>query len=147
VPAGNSVDLEENPGRNPGNSAGDTQVATQCLINDTGGPDAIDTSVYPFQIKAGTGTPLGVAGGGVITSSNSIVSLPIFDSTTATFTGGGTVPVTIVGFLQVFINGVDPSNGSVNVTVLNVTGCGNGTNTTGNAVAGSSPVPVRLITP
>jgi hypothetical protein len=33
------------------------------------------------------------------------------------------------------------------VTVLNVTGCGNGTNPPGSALSGSSPVPVRLITP
>jgi hypothetical protein len=31
--------------------------------------------------------------------------------------------------------------------VLNVTGCGNGANPTGAPVTGSSPVPVRLITP
>jgi len=33
--------------------------------------------------------------------------------------------VTIVGFLQVFINVVDV-NGNVYVTVMNVSGCGNG---------------------
>jgi hypothetical protein len=50
-----------------------------------------------------------------------------------------------VGFLQVFINSVD-QYGNVNVTVLNVAGCGNGNNPTLNPVSGSSPVPVRLIT-
>jgi hypothetical protein len=33
------------------------------------------------------------------------------------------------------------------VTVLNVSGCGNGTNATGRPIHGSSPVPIRLITP
>jgi len=50
-----------------------------------------------------------------------------------------------VGFLQVFINVVDV-NGNVYVTVMNVSGCGNGV---GGAqpLFGTSPVPVRLITP
>jgi hypothetical protein len=56
------------------------------------------------------------------------------------------IPVTIVGFLQVFINSVD-QYGNVDVTVLNVAGCGNGTELTSTAVTGSSPVPIRLITP
>jgi len=52
-----------------------------------------------------------------------------------------------VGFLQVFINGVD-QYGNVDVTVLNVSGCSNGgSQPVGSAVAGTSPVPVRLITP
>jgi hypothetical protein len=34
-------------------------------------------------------------------------------------------PVTIVGFLQVFINGVDTTSGKINVTVLHVAGCSN----------------------
>lgn len=45
--------------------------------------------------------------------------------------------VTFIGFLQVFINAVDV-NGNRLVTVLNVTGCGNGTNATGSPVQGSS---------
>jgi hypothetical protein len=62
--------------------------------------------------------------------------------------GIGTSQVTIVGFLQVFINGVD-EYGDVNVTVLNVAGCSNGAGSavSSNPVTGSSPVPVRLITP
>jgi hypothetical protein len=52
-----------------------------------------------------------------------------------------------VGFLQVFINAVD-QYGNVDVTVLNVAGCSNGTgDRVGSPVTGSSPVPVRLITP
>jgi hypothetical protein len=61
----------------------------------------------------------------------------------------GTTKVTIVGFLQVFINQVDQW-GNVSVTVLNVAGCSNGNgpdSVSGTAVTGSSPVPIRLITP
>jgi hypothetical protein len=105
-------------------------------------------STYPFQILAGTGNPTGLAAGTPVTSSSSIVSLPIYDQTQAgvTLTNNATTHVTFIGFLQVFINAVD-ANGNRLVTVLNVTGCGNGTNLTAlNPVQGSSPVPVRLIT-
>jgi hypothetical protein len=147
VTNGNTVDLDTNPG----GSAGDTATAVQCLIRQatagsTSGQDTLDNTVYPFRISAGTSNPLGVTG--QITSSNSIVSLPIYDSSTKVFGGGGgTTDVTVVGFLQVFINHVN-TDGSLNVTVLNVAGCGNGAaGNVGNPVTGSSPVPIRLITP
>jgi hypothetical protein len=54
--------------------------------------------------------------------------------------------VAIVGFLQVFINGINPDAvGSLKVTVLNVAGCGEAA--TNSPVTGTSPVPIRLITP
>ena len=153
----NAVDLtKHNPGVNSMTNA------VQCLIHQTdatnvtssSGQDYLSTtgtfgdpSAYPFQILAGSSNPLGASLAGTpITNSNSIVSLPIYDQTAATLTGNTTTPVTFVGFLQVFINAVD-LNGNRLVTVLNVTGCGNGTNPTAlNSVQGSSPVPVRLIT-
>jgi len=49
-----------------------------------------------------------------------------------------------VGFLQVFINRID-TYGNLNVTVMNVAGCGDAA--TNQPVAGTSPVPIRLITP
>jgi hypothetical protein len=82
----------------------------------------------------------------VITSSNSIATIPIYDG--VKFVNGITQPnVTIVGFLQVFINNIGgASGGDIQTTVLNVVGCGNGATTpVGTPVAGSSPVPVRLI--
>jgi hypothetical protein len=105
--------------------------------------------VYPFQILAGSNNPLAIAKvantGEVITSSTSIVSLPIYDSSVpAPFSAGNTTLVTIIGFLQVFINSVD-NFGNVSVTVMNVAGCGN--DASGAALTGTSPVPVRLITP
>src|SRR5271165_917636 len=98
--------------------AGDTSTAVQCLINQSsGGQDtlhgtSLTTPAFPFQIWAGSGSPLAKSGivndSDPITSSNSIVSLPIYDS------GSPIAPllsnhqaVTIVGFLQVFINNVD----------------------------------------
>jgi hypothetical protein len=143
----NSIDLIENPG----GATGDTATAAACLINQSPagtGQDALANGAYPYQITAGPANPVVGVRGSLVSSSSSIVSLPIYDNSPATLTfTGNTAPVTIVGFLQVFINQVNPG-GSLNVTVLNVAGCGNGNTTpTGTAVSGSSPVPVRLITP
>jgi len=150
----NSVDMSENPGA----FTNDTMNGVACLIHEgdptdrqPDGQDELDARAYPFQILAGRSSPLVTSGlrrGSPITSSNSIVSPPIYDhSTVTTINGSGTINVTIVGFLQVFINSVDRW-GNVDVTVLNVAGCSNGGGQpVGRAVTGSSPAPVRLITP
>jgi Flp pilus assembly protein TadG len=137
---------------NPGGSPGDTATAAQCLIHSSsGGQDTLvggTTPTFPFQIQAGASNPLlnvGVTAGATITSSNSIMTLPIgyFGSTPL----AGTQPfVTIGGYLQVFVQSIDP-NGDLVVTVLNVAGCGNGVPSGTPYLTGTSPVPVRLITP
>jgi Flp pilus assembly protein TadG len=139
------ADLNENPtGRR-----GDAATSIECLINQTVGPDTLDTTPFPFQIRAGLGNPLVQAGvvnsSNVVTTSDNIVTLPIYDGTA--LGAGNNPPVTIVGFLQVFINSVS-NVGRPNVTVLNVSGCGNGLTTTVSStpVYGTSPVPIRLIT-
>lgn len=140
----NQVDLTENPS----GPAGDTSVAVQCLIREAApgsapsGQDTLDTSVFPYRILGGSSNPLGIST--AISSSNSIVSLPIYDGTTPLV--GTQPPVTIMGFLQVFIRYINP-DGSLIVTVLNVAGCGNGVVAGSPSVTGTSPVPVRLITP
>jgi hypothetical protein len=153
------VDVSENPGN------GDTGNGVQCLTHqgtsentdtltvsgqDTLNPFATNQTspaTYPFEIQAGTENPLttaGVSSGTIITSSTSIVSLPIYDSSIPlVVVGNQQADVTIVGFLQVFINFVD-KYGNVYVTVMNVTGCANDP---GTVLTGTSPVPVRLITP
>ena len=148
----NVVDLSQNPG------LGDTSNGAQCLIHQSAASSDTVTALgqdtlqpfntpplnYPFQIQAGTSNPLTTLRGNLVTSSTSIVSLPIYDQTAViTYTPGGTTPVTVIGFLQVFINFVD-ENGNLNVTVMNVAGCGDAAS--GAALTGSSPVPVRLIT-
>ena len=126
---------------NPGTATGRTSTAMQCLTNSAAGADTLDTTVYPYRINPGAGNPLGIASTNSITSSNSIITVPIYDGGAINV---GNPTVTIVGFLQVFVNSID-GNGNPLVTVLNVTGCGDGTNAVGNAISGSSPVPVRLI--
>jgi hypothetical protein len=152
----NTVDLtSDNPGL-PGN---DSVYAAQCLINATNantsspitnGQDYLDPAgtpyTYPFQIKAGSNSALtaaGIAKNSQITSSPSIVSLPIYDNRTS-LTLLSTTPVTVIGFLQVFINSVDSATGNINVTVMNIAGCGDGS-TPPPVALGTSPVPVRLI--
>jgi len=154
----NAVELSRNPDS-------PTADGVSCLIHEAAGGDVTDPSgqdylnaslagpsSYPFQIFAGTSSPMlsaGLTHGSPISMSPSIVSLPIFDETdpSVTLTSGATTNVTFVGFLQVFINAVDV-NGNVSVTVLNVAGCGNGNTTpVGAPVLANSPVPVRLITP
>jgi hypothetical protein len=145
----NLVDLNENPGA----GTDDTMNGVTCLIHEANaaapqpdGQDTLNAASYPFQILAGTSNPLGLSSGTPITSSNSIVSLPIYDDIVS-INPNGTSPVTIIGFLQVFINSVDHW-GNVDATVLNVAGCSNGTGgSVGSPVTGSSPVPIRLITP
>jgi hypothetical protein len=140
----NAIDLSENPG----GTAGDTAIGIACLINQStagsiSGQDTMITTAYPYQITAGTANPNVAVRNDVVTSSNSIVSLPIYDDATVGTIGPGTTPVTIIGFLQVFVNQVN-TDGSLNVTVLNVAGCGN--NAANRPVIGTSPVPIRLIT-
>ncbi|HEV2469494.1 MAG TPA: pilus assembly protein TadG-related protein [Candidatus Sulfotelmatobacter sp.] len=145
----NVVDMSTNP-------RSQTTDAVQCLIQqgDTGdvtassGQDYFNPfgapASYPYPILAGSSNPTGLSGTQISTSA-SIVSLPIYDNS-KTINGVGQTNVTFVGFLQVFINAVD-ANGNLNVTVLNVSGCSNGSGSVGTPVIGNSPVPVRLITP
>jgi hypothetical protein len=142
VQNGNVVDLNENP------RSGDSAHGAECLIHQAtpglamvSGQDTLEDASYPFQITAGDNNPLKISGN-VITSSNSVVTVPIYDG--AAINATGTTNVTIVGFMQVFINSVD-ATGDVRVTVLNVSGCSSTASST--PVYGSSPVPVRLITP
>jgi Flp pilus assembly protein TadG len=153
---GSQIDFTENP-VNPSGVGGDTSTAVQCLINNSSGAGlgagqdilvTTATPAFPFQIQAGSQNPLAkvhvINSTDVISSSNSIVTVPIYDSSSPTPLVAGQ-SVTIVGFLQVFINYVDGTTGNLNVTVLNVAGCSN--DATANPVFGTSPVPVRLITP
>jgi Putative Flp pilus-assembly TadE/G-like len=159
TPAGSGttqVDLTENP-VNPRTSSGDTGTAVQCLTHATAeglgnGQDQLNTGSFPFQIQAGSDNPLVkdglVAGNGIVTTSSSIATIPIYDG--AALPNGVQQPnVTIVGFLQVFIQDLSSTNGPTKgrpvVYVLNVSGCSN--DATNSPVLGTSPVPIRLITP
>jgi Flp pilus assembly protein TadG len=154
----NTLDLTRNPSTPPNTNP--TTTGVQCLIHQTdvanvtssSGQDTLSPfaapGAFPIQMLGGSNNPLVLLNNGLlnnpISSSNSIVSLPIYDSSVPLITTSSNPQVTFVGFLQVFVNAVD-TNGNVNVTVLNVAGCG--ASASGNPVTGTSPVPIRLVTP
>ena len=142
--------------------ATEAKDAGQCLIHGSGqsfvsncqsnlDQDCLDTTSSPplFSMKAGTNNPLvgkatgaGVAVGDLITTSDSMVSLAIYDSSSG---NSPTSSPTIIGYLQVFIDDVD-SSGNVTVTVLNVAGCGTSTSPGASGISGAGPtLPVNLI--
>lgn len=143
----NIIDLSENPAGPP--PTGDTASAVACLlVNDSTaavpltGQDTL--TVDPLTITAGSAYPNALLQGKQVSSSNSIMSFPIYDTTNPLVFTGTRANVTIVGFLQVFVNDVT-ADGSLNVTILNVSGCG--TSAANAPIPGTSPVPVRLVTP
>lgn len=147
----------------PGRVGGEVENGVECLIHAAGlgedqGQDTIDKTAFPagpIQIRAGSSNPLIGAGssitaGTVITTSSSIVTIPVIDTNV-----GIGITARVIGFLQAFIEHVDPADlgGSIEVRVakvmvLNVSGCGS--NVAGPppgpiSGGGVSPVPVRLI--
>lgn len=141
----------------PDGGGGPAETGVQCLIHqDTGttGQDILNDNVagplnYPLEIQAGADHPLSaVLGGSYITTSDSLITVPVYEPPVGGAAPGGSV--NIIGFLQLFIvqsfpAGGGPKAGSFTATVVNVSGCGS--NATGTPVytGGSSAVPVRLI--
>jgi len=123
----------------------DTSNGTQCLIHAQAGADTINLNTSPFQFLAGAGNPAHVGQGSSMTTSDSLVTLPLFTTSLPT------VPAAVqpIGFLQVFVQSVDTTSGKIQGVIVNVVGCGtNGP--TGNAFisgGGVSPIPVRLVQP
>ncbi len=117
-----------------------------------------NASLPPFTITGGANNPNPAAWGKTIVYSDSIVTTPVYN-------GGPLIPggstVTVVGYMQMFIQYVVHNGNSDNITaiIMNVSGCGNrggtcgagggGGSGTGGTISGggASPVPVRLIQP
>ncbi len=98
-------------------------------------------SGFPFEIEAGS-THNGVSAGTEITTSRSVVTLPVFHS--AGVAPGS--PVTVIGFVQAFVNSA--TGGDPTVTILNVSGCSAAARVSSVTPVGlneGSAVPVRLI--
>jgi hypothetical protein len=155
---GDTAETQATANNSPGTGAL-TQSATQCLIHATGtGPGVGQDALYvtdfldplkndPIQIQAGTysQSKLGVGANAPISTSDSIITLPIYQTQSSI--------IFIVGYLQVFVNSTNnstsnPAGGDLDVTILNVVGCGGATPANPSISGGGiSPVPVRLITP
>jgi hypothetical protein len=144
---------------NPGGVDGPTAIGAECLIHATGpgaGPqqDTLNPLLWPNAPMQITGGTCSASPAQLVANSSSVATIPIIDTAQPLRASGQ--PLTIVGFLQAFINQVDlgggrgaPPAGSVNITVLNIAGCSSTNNNANPVVGGSgtSPVPVRLITP
>ena len=132
-----NVDYSVNP------AGGAALTGGQCLIhqNPGTGQDSI-IQEFPAIFTAGPNNPFvgtSVQANDIIMTSDSVISIPLYDGITVPQTS---TPVTIIGYLQVFVMGVD--NTGIHATILNVSGCGN--SPTGPAIQGASTsVPVRLI--
>jgi hypothetical protein len=105
---------------------------------------------YPLQISVGNSHPLAgtvLSANDLVTTSDSLVTIPVYDPTGVPTTPTNATPVNIIGFLQVFIDrsfpGGGPKAGEFHVTVVNVSGCGNSASAA--PVSSGSAVPVRLI--
>jgi hypothetical protein len=151
-----SWDPTVNP-RHPGRLNGPSALGTECLTRAASsglgqGQDVLQDPgpwpAAPFQFLAQSGAQTG----NVVTTSSSIVTIPIIDNTAANFQGNSPYGVTVVGFMQAFIKQVQdigsPNRGDINIVVLNIAGCSGTPNIAGAVVgSGTSPIPVRLITP
>ncbi len=127
----------------------------ECLIHQSGGSgmDSLSTvsPLYPLQIRVGNNHPLAgtvLSSGDLVTTSDSLVTIPVYDPIGPPTTPTSATPVRVIGFLQVFIDqafpgGGGPKAGEFHVTVVNVAGCGNAAS--GAPVSAASAVPVRLI--
>lgn len=147
----------------------DTAQGAECLLGLTSpggtGPEGSglgldqDTLAYPGGWPAGPPTITvnrpGVQNKSIVSTSNSIVTIPIIANQSFSQVNRD---VTVVGFLQAFINfvgyntGVGANNanyGDLNITVMNVVGCSQTVNGNPAVVGGNgaSTIPVRLITP
>ncbi len=154
--ASSSINIDTTPYAftNPGGRDADTVQAAECLIHYTvaGDSDSIDTLAAPsppFQFLAGNQNPIASAIGKDVMVSDSLVTIPVINYPPGTPTN----PVTVIGFLQVFLNPQStttlpvgpPGTYQIPATIINMAGCGN--TATGNPILGNgaSPVAVRLI--
>jgi hypothetical protein len=133
-----------------------TYNGTRCLIHTAGGAndqDQLDTTVTPARIKAGDQNPLVLesilAADDRIWTSDSLVSIPVYDNTVTHPPSGSTQAVNVIGFIQGFITNVtDPATSTIKlkVTVMNLSGCGTPSASASPIVGdGVSAVPVHLI--
>ncbi|HET9180331.1 MAG TPA: Tad domain-containing protein [Terriglobia bacterium] len=137
-----------------GNMVGPTGQGVDCLIHQQGssGQDTMAVNSGSggglWTITAGSNNPYGLSG--PISTSDSIVTVPLYDGTP--LCPGGSCSQTnifVVGYLQLFLN--NETSGTVHATVMNVIPCPAAGGSPGSggtpvvASGGSSPVPIRLI--
>ena len=154
--AGNPVlaDMAIDPSRGTNPLSSGLQCVSHATASGAAqGQDSLDPLSFPsvagapFRFVAGSNNPLTkapsptVAVGDVVSTSDSIITMLIYDGTPIVPAG----TVSILGYMQVFLT-QENGDGTFDGVVLNISGCGN-TNGTGAAISGGgvSPIPVRLI--
>lgn len=125
-----------------------TLQAVKCLIHDNGvdgesdSIDSLSPPSPPFQFVAGSANPIAGAVNKSVQVSDSLVTIPVFDSS-----GGVGNPVQVVGFVQAFLNplGTTVPGPTITARIINMAGCG--TTATGQPVlgTGTSAIAVRLV--
>jgi len=146
-----------------GDMQGPTKSGVGCLIHEdvsgkgagTGQDTILIQDPPPFPMTGGSLNPDPSLQGQPITSSASIVTIPLYDGHNLCPGGSCGSTVMVIGFLQVFVSGVDTTNkgpinmGDVHAYILNVSGCGTtgggGGGGGGPTGGGASPVPIRLV--
>ena len=141
-----------------GKGVGPNDEAVSCLITYNNGcthgsATSTDTIIVnaggnpPYTITAGAGNPF-FSQGTAIGQSASMVTVPLYDGSDV---NSGTTTVTVVGYMQVFLQGIS-HNGSddiITATILNVSSCGKGGScapSSGTVTAGGQTfIPVRLV--
>jgi hypothetical protein len=136
----------------------ETVNAVNCLTHSTpnNGGDQVDPNydgppASPFEFLGGANNPITGLNLHDLMVSDSLVTVPVFNSTSGTPPPN---PVQIIGFVQLFMNPEGNEaplgglyGGTLKTTVINMAGCG--TAAAGNPILGNgaSPVAVRLISP
>jgi hypothetical protein len=148
---------------NPQGPVQPARSGLQCLIhtNNPGPPaatpeqDTINLAALLTnggpQISPGTFSQsrYSIQSGSLVSTSDSIITVPLFDNRVLPLPANG--QVTIVGFLQLFVNyagrggGAGAQQGNLDTYILNVVGCGSAGPGPAVSGGGASPIPVRLI--
>jgi hypothetical protein len=142
-----NLDLSAGPADVPNN-----KLAIDCRIGAAApglgnGQDAVDVTNFPFEIDAGS-THNGVAAGTQVTTSRSVVTIPVYHSVPGS--PPATTAVEVMGFVQAFVDSVNAVTGEPTIHILNVSACSASARASGGPAVGlgeGSAVPVRLIHP
>jgi len=142
-----------------GDMTGPTGQGVSCLIHEGSNGSGQDTISFqnqtdptvPYTMYSGADNPYTQPAGTIVTTSDSLVTLPLYDG--ENLCPGNSCPasvsVNVQGMLQIFIASTGAPNNSVYAYVLTISGCGGSSQDGGGGTpvpsSTGSPIPVRLI--
>jgi hypothetical protein len=157
APAGTpnaTVQLQREPGCSRARAT-QTYDGTRCLIHQVGTAanneqDSLDGTTNPLSFIAGSKNPLvgnGLALSDTITSSDSLVTIPVYDEADTFPRAGRFQPVRVIGYIQGFVNQVqtDGTRTNISVTIVNLVSWGTVSANSPVVGDGTSAVPVHLV--